>query len=65
MTVEDPSTKCVWTALQFFHQYCLSVPSKNSVNSVKSVKTLAHDRFTEAAGAIACLPGSLPPSERK
>ena len=40
VTVEDHSTKCVWISLQFLHQYCLSVPSKNSVNSVKSVKTL-------------------------
>ena len=44
LTVEDPSTKCVWTGLQFLHQLCLSVPSKNGVNSVKSVKTPAHGR---------------------
>ena len=31
VTVED---------LQFLHQNCLPVPSKNDVNSVKSVKTL-------------------------
>ena len=54
VTVEDHSTKCVWISLQFLHQYCLFVPSKNGVNSVKSVKTLAQndhsllDRFTVA-----------------